>query len=70
MEHRTGDVTHLSHEVHACPDGSRANGGRWAILTQFGFYAYFKSKETLLVGTLKGVFEDAQQKHRIRNSDP
>jgi hypothetical protein len=30
----------------------------------------FKFKETLLVGTLKGAFEDAQQKHRIRNSDP
>lgn len=30
----------------------------------------FKSKETLLVGTLKGVFEEAQQKHRVRNSDP
>ena len=30
----------------------------------------FKFKETLLVGTLKGVFENAQQKHRIRNSDP
>jgi hypothetical protein len=26
--------------------------------------------ETLLVGTLKGVFEEAQQKHRFRNSDP
>jgi hypothetical protein len=29
-----------------------------------------KFRETLLVGTLKGAFEDAQQKHRIRNSDP
>jgi hypothetical protein len=29
-----------------------------------------KFRETLLVGTLKGAFEEAQQKHRIRNSDP
>jgi hypothetical protein len=27
-------------------------------------------KETLLVGTLKGVFEEAQPKHRVRNKRP
>jgi len=29
-----------------------------------------KFKETLLVGTLKGAFEDAQQKHRMRIATP
>lgn len=29
-----------------------------------------KCMETLLVRTLKGVFEEAQQKHRTRRSDP
>jgi hypothetical protein len=28
------------------------------------------TNETLLVGTLKGVFEEAQQEHRFRNRDP
>src|SRR6267142_3553241 len=69
VEHRTGDVTHLSHEVHAfraALAGTAVNGRASHNVAS----TPNSNPRRRCSGTLKGVFEEAQRKHRARNSNP
>src|SRR5258705_5364158 len=69
VEHRTGDVTHLSHEVHAF----RAALARTAVEGRASHNVASKPNSKTkrrCSGTLKGVFEEGQRKNRARDSKP
>ena len=61
-------IYHTNFTVSGQLLGEREVGGR--APHSVASTAVSNPNETLLVGTLKGVFEEAQQKHRFRNSDP